>query len=384
MAKMIWIVAPILALVIGLRVAAQDTAAGETEVLLSATLKDLKTDERTSVSLVAGKVDMQGFRITVPDKAKLMFVHVLEATVDVDLVLATKQATDFEALGEDTVAESVTPRLNEVLKVTREQGLKAGKFVLYAGTLAALPDEEVEFKLLLSFDNPPKLEPVLPPLGAARFKELERAVCATVELTTEEGGGSGTVVTPTGLILTNLHVLESEEDGVGYHRKAWVAFSISARKVPQQAAIARVLEVNADLDLALLQIETDLDGNKFDKPDFVWLPLAAADLELGANLRCLGYPAIGGSRSVNSITLTRGIVSGFEERKGELRWYKSDCLLSGGNSGGCAINDKFELAGIPTEALHDPDTLEFLSYIRPISALPKEWREKIKAEAKGG
>lgn len=385
MSRLAWFCLPVLLFVVA-RATAQEAPEAESEaeleVLLSSTLQDLKADEKLPVALVSGKVDLQGYRITVPDAAKQMFVHVLHASVDIDLFLASKQAADFEALSDVTLAEAMTPRRNEILKFSRESGLKPGKVVLYAGSLAALPEEEFEFKLLLSFDTPPKLDGPELPLGAAKYKDLTRAVCATVELSTDSGGGSGTVVSPRGLIVTNLHVLENDEEPGTHYRKAWVAFSASARSIPQQAAIAKVLETDAVLDLALLQIETDLDGNKFESPDFVWLPLAAADMDLGANIRCLGYPAIGGSRSVTSITLTRGIVSGFEEKDGALRWYKSDCLLSGGNSGGCAINDAFEFAGIPTEALHDPDTLEFLSYIRPVSALPKAWRDTIAKQAK--
>ena len=108
-----------------------------------------------------------------------------------------------------------------------------------------------------------------------------------------------------------------------------------------------------------------------------WLPLAAADPELDEDLRCLGYPAIGGARSLCSISLTRGAVSGFVERKGKLAWLKSDCLISAGNSGGTTVNARWEFQAVPTEAIHDSETLEGMGYLRPVSALPQKWRERI-------
>ena len=276
----------------------------------------------------------------------------------------------------------MTARVNEVMAWTPDDGLKPGKFVVYAGSLAAYEDEEVSFDILLSFNDKPKLDtPKLPFKPLDQLTPMQRAVAASVMLYTEEGaGGSGTVVTPGGLIVTNHHVIENEDGGT--LKQVWVSFAPDARKLPVQTHIATVIEDDPDLDLALLQISTDLDGNKVEKPNFVWLPLAADECELGDEIRSLGYPAIGGSRSLTSITLTRGVVSGFLEKQGKLRWYKSDCLLSAGNSGGTTINAKFELAGIPTETLHDPDTMESLSYIRPVQLIPAKWIERIKKEVK--
>jgi S1-C subfamily serine protease len=101
---------------------------------------------------------------------------------------------------------------------------------------------------------------------------------------------------------------------------------------------------------------------------------------LGEELNCLGYPGIGGSRSIYGITLTRGIVAGFIERKGGVQFIKTDALISAGNSGGGAFNAKYELIGVPSEAMHAQDTFESLGYLRPVSAMPEDWRKLIVAE----
>ena len=350
------------------------------ELKISSTVIALKPDTRTHVDMQAGRVDLQGFRVEVPKGTKVLYVHVLDATTDIDLLLCDSALKSLDELDDHGLVESMTARFNEVLTWTPEEGLEPGVFTVYAGTLTAYQDEEVGFDILVSLNAKPKLDvPSVPFQPMDKLTPLQRAVASSVMLYTEEGGGgSGTVVSPSGLIITNRHVIE-DEFGDPLER-LWVSFSPDARKLPVQAHIANVIEQNADLDLALLQITTDLDGNKVEKPNFTWLPLASADCEFGDDIRSLGYPAIGGSRSLTSITLTRGVVSGFVMKKGELQWYKSDCLLSGGNSGGTTINGKCELAGIPTETLHDPETMEFLSYIRPVQALPSKWRDRIKKD----
>ncbi|MCA8947131.1 MAG: trypsin-like peptidase domain-containing protein, partial [Planctomycetes bacterium] len=264
----------------------------EYELQISATVLELKVDTRTHVDMQAGDVDLQGFSVEVPDGTKSVYVNVLDATADIDLMLCDAKLESIDDLDEHSVCEFMTGRVNEVLTYTLDDGLKPGKFVVYAGTLAAYEDEEVSFDILLSFNSKPKLEvPTIPFKAQSELTPLQRAVAASVMLYTEEGaGGSGTVVSPDGLILTNHHVIESESgDSL---KQVWVSFVPDARKLPVQTHIANVIMDDAELDLALLQIATDLDGNKIEKPDFVWLALAEAECELGDEIRCLGYPAI--------------------------------------------------------------------------------------------
>jgi S1-C subfamily serine protease len=63
------------------------------------------------------------------------------------------------------------------------------------------------------------------------------------------------------------------------------------------------------------------------------------------DLFIVGFPSIGG----DSVTFSRGIVSGFIQEDG-VRWIKTDAQISGGNSGGPAFNSKGELVGVPTRA----------------------------------
>ena len=64
---------------------------------------------------------------------------------------------------------------------------------------------------------------------------------------------------------------------------------------------------------------------------------------IGDHITILGYPGIGG----DTLTVTDGIVSGFEFRGGA-RYIKTSAKIDQGNSGGVAIKDSGCVVGIPT------------------------------------
>ena len=71
-------------------------------------------------------------------------------------------------------------------------------------------------------------------------------------------------------------------------------------------------------------------------------------LKLGQQLHIFGYPAIGGE----TITYTSGDISGFTYEAGiqGRAWIKTSASISGGNSGGTAIDDQGNLIGVPTQS----------------------------------
>ncbi len=119
---------------------------------------------------------------------------------------------------------------------------------------------------------------------------------------------------------------------------------------PVPVFLAGVVQASKELDLAVLQIRSDLSGKDLD-PSTLGLPnvpLGDSDeLELGDTLNIFGYPGIGGK----NITYTAGPVSGFDTDpnfKGRA-WIKTSASISGGNSGGTAVTDDGLLVGIPTQ-----------------------------------
>ena len=160
--------------------------------------------------------------------------------------------------------------------------------------------------------------------------------------------GSGSIISSDGLILTNAHVVLSDKF---YDVKGLVVALTTNPDYPAEPRYrAEIMQVNDALDLAVIRITTDLDGNPVDYAtlNLPAIPLGDSDaLELGGDLTILGYPDIGGA----TITLTSGKVGGFtaEGGIGQRAFIKTSATISGGNSGGLAVNQNQELIGVPTQ-----------------------------------
>ncbi|RPI97026.1 MAG: serine protease, partial [Chloroflexi bacterium] len=160
--------------------------------------------------------------------------------------------------------------------------------------------------------------------------------------------GSGSIISPDGLILSNAHVVLSDR----YLEVDYLVVALTMRpdELPVPSYVARVLQVDESLDIAVIRVETDLDGAPVDRAALN-LPTvqmgSSDDLSLGDPVTIIGYPSIGGS----TVTLTRGEVAGFtgEEGYGNRAFIKTSATISGGNSGGLAANAWGQLIGIPTQ-----------------------------------
>ena len=155
--------------------------------------------------------------------------------------------------------------------------------------------------------------------------------------------GSGSLVSDDGLILTNNHVVDTslfEYDALG------IALTERSDQPPTLTYIAEVLARDPALDLAVILITSDLQGNAVS-PKFSFINLADSNqVEIGDSLRIWCYPGIGGE----TITFTEGAVSGFSLERGidGRAWIKTDATIAGGNSGGMGTNEDGDLIGVPT------------------------------------
>jgi len=160
--------------------------------------------------------------------------------------------------------------------------------------------------------------------------------------------GSGSLISPDGLTLTNAHVVLSDrfytvEDLI-------IALTLEEDSPPVDTYYASIVQADASLDLALIKPRTDMKGNpiEYSAMNLPFVGLGDSEsLSLGDSITILGYPGIGGE----TITLTRGEVSGFtaEEQYGNRAFIKTNATIAGGNSGGLAVNAKGELVGVPTQ-----------------------------------
>jgi S1-C subfamily serine protease len=204
---------------------------------------------------------------------------------------------------------------------------------------------------------PPTSEPDTPPdtTGGGLGGDNEALASATVQIYAlyDTGGadwdivwtGSGSILTPDGLILTNAHVVDNRYDE---YTDLGVAITGRTDEPPQLSYLADIAAIDYGLDLAVIRVVTDLSGSSI-VPSLSIISLGDSDLlGIGADLRIFGYPGIGG----DTITFTEGAVSGFNQERGVngRAWIKTDATIAGGNSGGMAVNSEGELIGVPTQA----------------------------------
>jgi S1-C subfamily serine protease len=155
--------------------------------------------------------------------------------------------------------------------------------------------------------------------------------------------GSGTFISSDGLILTNAHVVD---DRAEEYDSLAVATTVETDEPPELNYLAEIVAVDYALDLSVIQVVSNLDGDEVTE-EFPFVSTGDSEsVEIGDNIRILGYPGIGGE----TITFTNGVVSGFtsERSVGGRAWIKTDATIAGGNSGGLAVNAQGMLIGVPT------------------------------------
>jgi hypothetical protein len=164
--------------------------------------------------------------------------------------------------------------------------------------------------------------------------------------------GSGTIIDARGIILTNCHVVNPRAMGMSSPAAHHLGIAITNRsdEPPALTYLAEIVAQSAKLDLAVLKITHELNGQPVRHLNLPAVPIGDSDhLELADTMAIFGYPGIGGE----TVTFTSGSVSGFSKQKNvssRRAWIKTDATIAGGNSGGTAINFHGELIGIPTQA----------------------------------
>jgi len=157
--------------------------------------------------------------------------------------------------------------------------------------------------------------------------------------------GSGTVVDKSGTIVTNHHILKSDDGST--IRFCGIGFTADLHNPPRIEFVAAARAVHKTTDLAILQIIGRLDGQSPAK-EFPMIPMEKAakssvDLNLGDTIFIGGYPSIG----ADTFTFTEGVVSG---RVGT-DLIKTSALIDSGTSGGAAFDSTGQYVGVPTAAV---------------------------------
>jgi len=174
--------------------------------------------------------------------------------------------------------------------------------------------------------------------------------------------GSGTIISPDGLILTNCHVADPlryglSPDEVPDYDALGIGLTVKSDRPPQLSYLADVLQADPNLDLAVIRVAKKTDQTPIAPEDLNMPYVEVGDsdeIEVGDDLNVFGYPGIGG----DTVTFTRGVVSGFTLDAGisGRAWIKTDASISGGNSGGTGVDEQGVLIGVPTRAGVGGDT----------------------------
>jgi len=241
---------------------------------------------------------------------------------------------------------------------------------LYLSVTAPWDNDKLAFSIAASAtrDALPEIRklPVFPVTGNA----LQRAVLATVEISTPYGTGSGCIIHPSGIILTNFHVIADSSDEPA--TLVDVGITLDQTRPASMSFKAKLLENDRERDLCLLKIDRGFYDQDIPAAyKFPHLELAkSGNMFLGDDLIALGYPGIGGLGSRASINLSRGVVSGFQNTRFGLI-LKTDAEINSGSSGGAAIDRTFKLVGMPTTVFSEGGGQ--IAFIHTIDFLPTEW-----------
>lgn len=178
------------------------------------------------------------------------------------------------------------------------------------------------------------VEEVLPSVVNVRVKNVGENPF-TGEFEEGQGQGSGVVIDPGGVIVTNNHVIAGAVE-------VTVAFNDGRR--PLEGEVIGAIPEN---DLAVIRVEADdLDAIEIGRSD---------NLRLGESVVAIGFPlGLGGP------TVTQGIISGLErtirvdDAAGESQslegLLQTDAAINPGNSGGALVDLAGRLVGINTAA----------------------------------
>jgi hypothetical protein len=181
--------------------------------------------------------------------------------------------------------------------------------------------------------------------------------------------GSGTIIDPKGIILTNRHVVTDEKGEtintcfIGFIKSINDEPNFGTKENPNLAQV-KFTTVTDDMDSALLYLE---NKNNAVYPSINIWGSDSSKLKFGEKIEVIGYPGIGGS----TITYTSGDFSGFGNKSdGTNNYIKTTAPLEHGNSGGASYSSTGDFIGIPTMVV--AGSLNSLSYILSINSI-KNW-----------
>jgi S1-C subfamily serine protease len=218
-----------------------------------------------------------------------------------------------------------------------------------------------------------------PPVQAVdRNNPVQQAVKASVFIVMLDdngemiGSGSGSILSPEGMILSNYHVVADTDKKQLYNSQGLIAIGVldDPTEPPVVNYLAQVVQVDPEMDLSISCIVGDLKNRPVKNVTFPAVPIGDAEqLFLGDNITVIGFPGIGFGEhgDTPSLTFSKGSVAGFESRDKVKVWIKTDAATGPGDSGAMVVNDQGEIIGVHTQGWSDQASAARLSAERPIN-----------------
>lgn len=210
------------------------------------------------------------------------------------------------------------------------------------------------------------------------FAITQNQIKATVQILCPDNygnwsSGSGTIIDPKGIILTNKHVVTGQYGEI--IKTCFIGFTESINQEPdfgprtdRNLAEVKYYTAAEDMDAAILYLNNP--SNKNYSYVNIW-DSNSDSLKFGDKLEVVGFPGIGGS----TITYSSGDFSGFGSRLARTQNYiKTTAWIGHGNSGGASYNSHGLFTGVPTMSLiENGDTMNYLLSVNSI----KDWLSGI-------
>ena len=155
---------------------------------------------------------------------------------------------------------------------------------------------------------------------------LPSIVAIEADIDRGTSGGTGCIITKSGIILTSSHVIENSKN---------IKVTTNSGK-SYKAGIVALLKNKSDLALIKIDTKEDLQLAKFGNSN---------DIKVGQRVLTIGCPF-----GFNN-TLTTGIISRIDHERNKIQ---TDAAINPGCSGGPLLNLKGEIIGI-NQSIYNPD-----------------------------
>lgn len=168
--------------------------------------------------------------------------------------------------------------------------------------------------------------------------------------------GTGFFIDDEGHLLTNFHVVSEA-----------IAVQAQVPALGKERFDIKVIGIHPERDIALLVLTPEAKERFLSiVKNIPYIPLGNSDLvKRGESILALGYPL-----GQETLKITQGVVSGYQDLDGEV-FLQVTAPLNPGNSGGPCINEAGEVVGISTSIMQEAQNIGYIVPIDDVKAVVK-------------